>query len=116
APFQASLQPVPKPEVLAAMSRTVAVGSVVPLENLTKWLLDSGMARAEVVEVAGEFSVRGGILDVFPPDASDPVRVEFFGDEVESIRPFDVETQRSLDRWTSVTLTAAIGLGDADPT
>ena len=52
---------------------------------------------AEVVEVAGEFSVRGGILDVFPPDASDPVRVEFFGDEVESIRPFDAETQRSLD-------------------
>ncbi len=116
APFQASLQPVPKPEILAAMSRTVAVGSVVPLENLTKWLFDSGMARAEVVEVAGEFSVRGGILDVFPPDASDPVRVEFFGDEVESIRPFDVETQRSLDRWTSVTLTAAIGLEDADPT
>ena len=49
------------------------------------------MARAEVVEVAGEFSVRGGILDVFPTDSTDPVRIEFFGDEVESIRPFDAE-------------------------
>ena len=63
------------------------------------------MARVEVVEVAGEFSLRGGILDVFPPDATEPVRIEFFGDEVESIRPFDAETQRSLDRWDSVTLT-----------
>ena len=63
------------------------------------------MTRVEVVEVAGEFSLRGGILDVFPPDAAEPVRIEFFGDEVESIRPFDAETQRSLDRWDSVTLT-----------
>ena len=73
------------------------------------------MTRAEVVEVAGEFSVRGGILDVFPTDSADPVRIEFFGDEVESIRPFDAESQRSLDRWNSVTLTAALALDDADP-
>ena len=110
APFQAMLQPVPKPEALARMSRVVAVGDVVPVEELTAWLLDRGMARAEVVEVPGEFSVRGGILDVFPTDASDPVRIEFFGDEVESIRPFDAESQRSLDRWNSVTLTAALGV------
>ncbi|MFI5455146.1 MAG: transcription-repair coupling factor [Isosphaerales bacterium] len=115
APFQATLQPVPKPEALARMSRTLAVGDMVPVEELTAWLFDSGMARADVVEVPGEFSIRGGILDVFPPDASDPVRIEFFGDEVESIRPFDVESQRSLDRWTTVTLTAAIGFEDADP-
>ena len=84
--------------------------TVLPIEVLTAWLLDRGMARAEVVEVPGEFSVRGGILDVFPADATDPVRIEFFGDEVESIRPFDVESQRSLDRWNSVTLTAAARL------
>ena len=72
------------------------------------------MSRAEVVEVPGEFSVRGGILDVFPTDSTDPVRIEFFGDEIESIRPFDVESQRSLDRWNSVTLTAALGLEEAD--
>ena len=114
APFQATLQPVPKPEALARMSRTVVVGESVPVERLTAWLLDRGMSRAEVVEVPGEFSVRGGILDVFPTDSTDPVRIEFFGDEIESIRPFDVESQRSLDRWNSVTLTAALGLEEAD--
>jgi transcription-repair coupling factor (superfamily II helicase) len=114
APFQATLQPVPKPDALARMSRTVSVGDVVPVETLTAWLLERGMSRAEVVEVPGEFSVRGGILDVFPTDATDPVRIEFFGDDVESIRPFDVESQRSLDRWTSVTITAALDLENAD--
>ncbi|MGP0062337.1 MAG: transcription-repair coupling factor [Isosphaeraceae bacterium] len=115
APFQAMFQPVPKPEAMARMSRIVAVGDTVPVEELTAWLMARGMTRAEVVEVAGEFSVRGGILDVFPADSSDPVRIEFFGDEVESIRPFDAESQRSLDRWNSVTLTATLGLEDADP-
>src|SRR5271163_1782887 len=114
APFQATLQPVPKPDALARMSRTVALNDAVPVENLTAWLLERGMSRAEVVEVPGEFSVRGGILDVFPTDSTDPVRIEFFGDEIESIRPFDVESQRSLDRWNSVTLTAALGLEEAD--
>jgi len=108
-------QPVPKPEAMARMSRIVAIGDTLPVEELTGWLLGRGMTRAEVVEVAGEFSVRGGILDVFPTDSADPVRIEFFGDEVESIRPFDVESQRSLDRWNSVTLTATLGLEDADP-
>src|SRR5437764_77665 len=114
-PFQAMLQPVPKPTALARMSRVVAVGEAVPVEELTAWLLERGMTRAEVVEVPGEFSLRGGILDVFPTDSTDPVRIEFFGDEVESIRPFDAESQRSLDRWTSVTLTAALDLAEADP-
>ncbi len=113
APFQAMLQPVPPLESLSRMSRTVAVGEVVPVEALTAWLLERGMSRAEVVEVPGEFSVRGGILDVFPTDATDPVRIEFFGDDIESIRPFDVESQRSLDRWTSVTITAALALDEA---
>jgi transcription-repair coupling factor (superfamily II helicase) len=115
APFQAMLQPVPKAEAMARMSRMVTVGDTVPVEELTGWLLARGMTRSEVVEVPGEFSVRGGILDVFPTDSTDPVRIEFFGDEVESIRPFDAESQRSLDRWNSVTLTAALGLEDADP-
>ena len=95
------------------MARTVAVGEAVAGGGPDR--LDAQRAaRAEVVEVPGEFSSRGGILDVFPTDATDPVRIEFFGDEIESIRPFDVESQRSLDRWTSVTLTAAIALEQAD--
>src|SRR5262249_49409863 len=108
-------QPVPMPEALKGMSRIVSVGETVPVEELMRWLGDRGMTRAEVVEVPGEFSVRGGIVDVFPTDASDPVRIEFFGDEVESIRPFDAEPQRPLDRWNSVSLTAALGLDEIDP-
>jgi transcription-repair coupling factor (superfamily II helicase) len=112
--FQALLQPVPTRAALQLMSRVVAVGDTAPIEELTAWLHERGMARSLVVEVPGEFSLRGGILDVFPPDATDPVRIEFFGDSVESIRPFDVESQRSLDRWDSVTLTAALALVDAN--
>jgi transcription-repair coupling factor (superfamily II helicase) len=114
APLQALLQPVPTPEALARMSRTVRVGDVVRVEELTAWLAERGMTRAEVVEVAGEFSLRGGILDVFPLDAAEPVRLEFFGDEVESIRPFDPETQRSHDRWDSVAFTCLAPGGDGD--
>ena len=102
--MQALLQPVPRPEVLRRMSRRIEVGDVVPIDELATWLMDRGMQRVEVVEVPGEFSLRGGIFDVFPTDSTDPVRIEFFGDEVESIRPFDAETQRSLDRWQNVTI------------
>ncbi|WP_422931093.1 transcription-repair coupling factor [Singulisphaera sp. PoT] len=107
APFQALLQPVPTLEALEKASRTIRVGDVIPIEEITSWLVDRGLARAEVVEVPGEFSLRGGILDVFPADSTEPVRIEFFGDDVESIRPFDPETQRSLGRWDSVMLTAS---------
>src|SRR4051812_22035295 len=115
APLQALLQPVPSREALARTSRTIRVGDSVPLEELLGWLVERGMSRVEVVEVGGEFSLRGGILDVFPPDAGEPVRIEFFGDEIESIRPFDAETQRSLDRWGTVTLTASLPLDGGDP-
>jgi excinuclease ABC subunit B len=71
------------------MSRRIAVGDFLPIERLTAWLIERGMQRAEVVEVPGEFSLRGGIFDVFPTDATDPVRIEFFGDEVEAICEFD---------------------------
>ncbi len=118
APFQALLQGVPTPAALAASSRSVKVGDSTPVEELTGWLAERGMTRAEVVEVAGEFAVRGGILDVFPLDASEPVRLEFFGDEVESIRSFNPETQRSLERAESIAFTcfpASNGDGAADP-
>ena len=110
APFQALVQPVPTLDVLARCSRTVRVGDTVAVEELTAWLAERSMIRVDVVEVSGEFSLRGGILDIFPPDSTEPVRVEFFGDDVESIRPFDPESQRSLGRWNSVALTATPAL------
>jgi transcription-repair coupling factor (superfamily II helicase) len=69
---------------------------VVPLEDAVRRLSDLAYARVEMVERRGEFAVRGGILDVFPPTEEHPLRVEFFGDEVDDIRYFSVADQRSL--------------------
>ena len=66
------------------------------LAELSKTLVDLAYARVDMVTRRGEFAVRGGILDVFAPDGEHPVRVEFFGDEVEQIKPFSVADQRSL--------------------
>jgi transcription-repair coupling factor (superfamily II helicase) len=60
-------------------------------------LVDLAYVRVDMVTRRGEFAVRGGILDVFPPVADHPIRVDFFGDEVDTIRAFSVADQRSLD-------------------
>jgi transcription-repair coupling factor (superfamily II helicase) len=71
-------------------------GEEVLLDEVVAHLESVGYERREPVEMVGEFSVRGGILDVFPPEAQKPVRIDLFGDQVESIRRFDVESQRSV--------------------
>ncbi len=109
ASFQALMQPVPERQRLLAGKRTLRAGQSLELETLTDWLLAHGYRRAEVVETPGEFSRRGGIFDVFPPDADDPIRVELFGDEIESLRSFNAGTQRSLGAMTSVDLLALSG-------
>src|SRR5580693_1063359 len=64
-------------------------------EMLVEHLLSTGYTRVDVVEMPGQVTIRGGILDVYGPEMERPVRVDFFGDEIESIRRFDPETQRS---------------------
>jgi transcription-repair coupling factor (superfamily II helicase) len=105
--IQALLQPVPSPESIARHSRRLQVGEVVPLDELLRWLVDQGFNRRDAVELPGEISVRGGILDVFPPDLPAPIRVEYFGDEIESIRSFDIETQRSTEQFNALNVVAA---------
>jgi transcription-repair coupling factor (superfamily II helicase) len=83
---------------------TLRAGEETPLDVLASHLESVGYERREPVEMVGEYSIRGGILDVFPADASKPVRVEFFGDEIESIRRFDVETQRSVVKVNEATV------------
>ena len=115
APMAAVLQPVPGRDALGG--RTVTAGEVLDPDELVGWLAANGYKRADAVEYPGEFSRRGGILDLFPPDATDPVRLEFFGDELESVRAFVVETQRSLgDKPALVVLPmgAAGGTGPGD--
>jgi transcription-repair coupling factor (superfamily II helicase) len=99
-------QPVPERADLAARGRTIAAGEIVEPSELAEWLVANGYKRVDAVEYPGEFSRRGGICDIFPPDAPDPVRLEFFGDEVESIRTFAAVSQRSLEKKTSVRLIA----------
>ncbi|MCA9236448.1 MAG: hypothetical protein KDA44_13325, partial [Planctomycetales bacterium] len=94
--IQSVLQPVPSREALVGATRTIGVGDSVDAGEVTRWLAERGCTGTTAVELPGEFALRGGILDVYPPDAEHPVRIELFGDEVESIRTFDVATQRSL--------------------
>ncbi len=105
--MQAALQPVPDRAELQRRQRRIHAGERLDLEEFTRWLVEHGYQRMEAVELPGEFSRRGGILDVFSPDAEQPHRIEFFGDEVESIRPFAPDTQRSLDEVPSVAIIAA---------
>jgi transcription-repair coupling factor (superfamily II helicase) len=90
------------PEAILDLAVELAVDSDYRLEQVVDTLLASGYAREDPVAAPGEFSIRGGILDVFPPGRDEPVRVEFFGDTVDSIRSFDPETQRSVERLRSI--------------
>lgn len=74
------------------------VGKNYDIEKIAQQLTDSGFERADVVEGVGQFAIRGGILDVFSPTSEHPVRVEFFDDEVDSIRLFDAVSQRTLEQ------------------
>jgi transcription-repair coupling factor (superfamily II helicase) len=103
--IQSLLQPVPGRDALAAATRELCVGGTLDEQEFTRWLVDRGGHATTAVELPGEFSLRGGILDVFPPDAEDPVRIELFGNDVESIRRFDVATQRSLGALDAVSIT-----------
>jgi transcription-repair coupling factor (superfamily II helicase) len=104
APIAAMLQPVPARDEMAGRGRTIAVGETLAPGDLAQWLIDRGYKRVESVEYHAEFAKRGGIVDVFPPDATDPIRFEFFGDEIESIRSFAAVSQRSLETRQHVTL------------
>jgi len=107
--IQALVQPVPAPAELARRTRRLAVGQEAEVSRLVAWLAQNGFHRTSAVELPGEFSLRGGILDVFAPDWLEPVRIEFFGDRVESLRRFEVASQRSLAQLQEVEITLPQG-------
>jgi transcription-repair coupling factor (superfamily II helicase) len=92
----AIVQRVPAREFVAAQALSVAPGNVIPMDSIVNWLEHNGYSRSSTVREAGEYAVRGGILDLFPAGLEQPVRFDFFGDSLESIRSFDAETQRTL--------------------
>jgi transcription-repair coupling factor (superfamily II helicase) len=87
---------VPSPDSIERESVTLASGDQREPERLVEWLVGHGFDRVEFVEQPGEVALRGGILDVFPFTGAYPIRIDFFGDEIDSIREFDPESQRSV--------------------
>src|SRR5712691_8598638 len=78
------------------LALALRVGEELPLEAIEAHLVSIGYERRDPVEMVGEYSIRGGILDVFSAESARPLRIEFFGDDIESIRRFEVESQRSV--------------------
>jgi transcription-repair coupling factor (superfamily II helicase) len=99
------MQPVPSRDEIRANSRSLAVGSRIEPEDFCRWLAEQHFHHTTAVELPGEFSRRGGIVDVFAPDWQQPVRIEWFGDEIDSIRLFEVADQRSLGAVDAVEIT-----------
>ena len=95
------------PAMLRQGIKTLRVGDVVEPEQLRKYLVDYGYEGVEQVEQPGQFAVRGGIVDIYSPRENNPVRLEFFDDEVDSVRPFDVKTQCSIEKIQEFTLVPA---------
>jgi transcription-repair coupling factor (superfamily II helicase) len=104
APISAVLSRTEAPAYYRQLTQTLRVKDEVPLDDLAMHLESVGYERRDPVEMVGEYSIRGGILDVFSPEESGPVRVEFFGDEIESIRRYDPETQRSIHKLNECVL------------
>ncbi len=103
-PARALLRRLPLPAEFAARSVRIELSMELDLRLLLEQLVESGYSRVDLVGEVGEFAFRGGIIDIFPPDLDKPIRIELFGDAVDSIRHFDVETQRSSDELRIATL------------
>ena len=95
-PVQALMQKVVPRDVIEEYVEWISVGDTRERDELARKLTEGGYGRVTLVEGRGEFSVRGNVVDIFPPSARRPLRLEFFGDELESIREFDEANQRSV--------------------
>jgi transcription-repair coupling factor (superfamily II helicase) len=100
----AALQRVPPREVVARAGYSTRPGQEVKIADLERYFAVNGYSRASTVSERGEFAIRGGVIDVFSPTAEEPVRLDLFGDTLESIRGFDPETQRSTRQLKEVDL------------
>ncbi len=95
-PIEALLNPLSPKETWEAYIRKVSVGDTIDIGNLGNYLIQIGYERVSRVEGMGQFAIRGGIIDIYTPIAEEPYRIELWDDEVDSIRSFNVQTQRSV--------------------
>lgn len=103
----ALMQLITPREKFDAAKIDLRVGESFDLSEFSEKLSEIGYTRCETVEGRGCYSIRGGIVDIFSPDATDPIRMEFFDDEIDSMREFDVETQKSTVKIEATTVIAA---------
>ncbi|MEM8841232.1 MAG: DEAD/DEAH box helicase, partial [Pseudomonadota bacterium] len=113
--LNAATQRVPRPAMVAEASFIARANQLIDTEELVGWLSGMGFNRVSTVIEHGDFAVRGGIIDIFPPGDAHAVRLDFFGDVLESARRFDVETQRTIEKVARVELAPAseVILGEA---
>ena len=109
-PVTGLLQRLISPAELAEATRRLQPGTQVSTSEFQEWLGRIGYRRVPMVQEPGEFAVRGGIIDIFPPSMELPIRLDLFDTDLESIRTFDVHTQRSRDRLASLTVLPTLDL------
>jgi transcription-repair coupling factor (superfamily II helicase) len=100
----ALIQRVPPRSLFAGRELVLRAGGRIELDRLQSFFGNNGYVRTDTVREAGEFAVRGGIVDLYPAGAGQPLRLDFFGDTIESIRSFDALTQRSIGTVETVAL------------
>src|SRR5262249_48915328 len=100
----ALIQRTPPISAIKGAGYSAQSGNSVEIADLERYFAVNGYSRASTVSERGEFAIRGGVIDVFPPTADEPVRLDLFGETLESIRAFDPETQRSTKQLKSVSL------------
>ncbi len=104
APAAVLIQKIPPPKTLFNRIVRLRPGDEAPIDTLARWLTEIGFHRETQVANLGDFAIRGGIVDIYPFLTENPLRLEYWGDAIDSIREFDVFTQRSLDSRTGVEL------------
>jgi transcription-repair coupling factor (superfamily II helicase) len=132
APVQAICQPVPKPESLAKSSLQLELDKTISPEVVVEWLVENSFERVDQIDLPGQFARRGGIIDIYAPlinnkvnlstdsttntkgndstsqNGAEAIRVEFFGDSIESLRIIDLDTQRSTEQLGNLSIVSAI--------
>ncbi len=112
----AALQYTVPPHILSESAVRIAEGGEIPMELLGNCLIKNGYVRVDMVEGPGQYAVRGDIADIYPPNCENPVRIQFFGDEIERMEYFDIITQRRTEKLACVEITPAreVILGEGD--
>lgn len=106
----ALLAPCPSPKSFSQKILSIQTNKSYPLKTLVQQLADFGYTSEAVCERPGEFAIRGGLLDIYPLNANEPYRIDFFGDEIESIQPFNPTSQRTLPLPSVLNSLAIAGL------